>query len=88
MTTTYFEKKLKPRSEYVEKFKEYKYAYKVKYTKSKRYPNNEIYRQDVDAFIRDMRPYNLQLKNNEITRDKYLYILNQRKDKKIYESIN
>ena len=70
MTTTYFEKKLKLRSEYVEKFKEYKFEYKVKYTKSKKYPNNKIYRQDVDTFRKYMRPYNLSLKNNEITKDK------------------
>lgn len=81
--TSYIEKTSK-KVEYINKFKEYKLAYKAKWKKLKVNPNEKKYKEDIVAFIEDMKPYNKQLKNDEITKDKYMKILNKRKIQTVY----
>lgn len=81
--TGYIEKTSK-RVEYIDKFREYKLAYKAKWYKLKVNPNEKKYEEDIVAFIEDMKPYNRQLKNDEITKNKYMKILNKRKLQTVY----
>lgn len=81
--TTSFIEKVSTRKEYIQKFKEYKNAYKIKWKKSK--DNSDIkYKEDLNAFVEDMKPYNKKLKNNQIKKQEYLKILEKRKKQTIY----
>ena len=42
--------------------------------KLKKNPDNAEYKEDVKAFIKDMKPYNEKLKNNEISKIQYIKI--------------
>lgn len=83
LTANYIEK-VSTRNEYLEKFKEYKIAYRTKWNRAKANGNEEKYKEDIQAFIEDMRPYNLQLKKDIISKIEYLKILNERKKVTIY----
>lgn len=83
LTTSYIIKESK-RTEYLEKFREYKNAYAKKWHKAEKNPDNAEYKEDVKAFIKDMKPYNEKLKNNEISKIEYMEILNKRKNETIY----
>lgn len=55
-----------------------------KWHKAEKNPDNAEYKEDVKAFIKDMKPYNEKLKNNEISKIEYMEILNKRKNETIY----
>ena len=74
--STCYIKKIPKRKEYVDKFREYKAAYKAKWHKANL--------DDTRKFIYDMKPYNKLLKDNKISKEDYLKILNKRKDETIY----
>ncbi len=78
LTTQYIEKVCK-RTEYLEKFKEYKTAYKTKWNRAEKNNKEQKYLDDIQKFIEDMKPYNKLLKNNKISKEEYLKILNKRK---------
>lgn len=82
--STGYIKKIPKRKEYVDKFREYKAAYKAKWHKAKLNDNEQIYLDDTRKFIYDMKPYNKLLKDNKISKEDYLKILNKRKDETIY----
>lgn len=83
LTVRYIEK-ASHRKEYIEKFRDYKKAYRKKWRKVELNPNEKKYKEDVQVFIQDMKPFNKKLKNNEISKKEYMKILNKRKDKTIY----
>lgn len=76
--------KINQRKEYLEKFKEYKTAYRTKWNRAKANNNEQKYLDDIQKFIEDMKPFNRLLKENKIGKDEYLNILNKRKTKFIY----
>lgn len=83
LTTSYIQK-ISKRSEYLEKFKEYKTAYRIKWNRAKANNNEQKYLDDIQKFIDDMKLYNKLLKENKISKNEYLKILNKRKTKVIY----
>ena len=83
LTTSYITK-VSMRNEYLEKFKEYKIAYRTKWNRAKANNNEQKYLDDIQNFIDDMKPFNKLLKENKIAKDEYLKILNKRKTKLIY----
>lgn len=83
LTATYIPK-VSTRKEYLEKFKEYKTAYRTKWNRAKVHNNEQKYLDDIQCFISDMKPFNKLLKENKIAKDEYLKILNKRKTKLIY----
>ena len=83
LTVNYFQK-ISKRNEYLEKFKEYKTAYRTKWNRAKANNNEQKYLDDIQKFIDDMKPYNKLLKENKIIKNEYLKILNKRKTKLIY----
>lgn len=83
LTANYFQK-ISKRNEYLEKFKEYKTAYRTKWNRAKANNNEQKYLEDIQKFIDDMKHYNKLLKENEISKNEYLKILNKRKTKLIY----
>lgn len=83
LTTNYFQK-ISKRNEYLEKFKEYKTAYRTKWNRAKANNNEPKYLVDIQKFIDDMKPYNKLLKDNKISKSEYLKVLNKRKTKLIY----
>ena len=83
LTANYFQK-ISKRNEYLEKFKEYKTAYRTKWNRAKANNNEQKYLDDIQKFIDDMKPYNKLLKENKISKSEYLKILNKRKTKLIY----
>ena len=83
LTTSYIPK-VSMRNEYLEKFKEYKIAYRTKWNRAKANNNEQKYLDDIQCFIDDMKPFNRLLKDNNIAKDEYLKILNKRKKKVIY----
>lgn len=83
LTTNYFQK-ISKRNEYLQKFKEYKTAYGIKWKKAKAHNNEQKYLNDIQKFIDDMKPFNRLLKDNKISKNEYLKILNKRKTKVIY----
>lgn len=83
LTANYIEK-VSTRKEYIEKFREYKKAYRKKWRKVELNPDEKKYKEDVNAFIEDMKPFNRRFKNDEISKKEYMNILNKRKDKTIY----
>ncbi len=83
LTTAYIQKTSK-RNEYLEKFKEYKTAYRTKWNRAKANNNEKKYLDDIQKFIDDMKPYNKLLKENKISKSEYLKVLNKRKTKLIY----
>ncbi|MCI8640782.1 MAG: hypothetical protein HFJ59_02765 [Clostridia bacterium] len=84
MLTAKYLQKISERSEYLEKFKEYKTAYRTKWNRAKANNNEKKYLDDIQKFIDDMKPYNKLLKENKISKNEYLKILNKRKTKLIY----
>ena len=82
--TAQYIQKVSKRNEYIEKFREYKREYKRRYNKTKTYPNEIKYQEDVNKFIEDMKYYNKKLKDGEITKEKYLIKLNERAKKHCY----
>ena len=74
LTAQYIEKVSK-RTEYIEKFREYKRKYKKLHHKAKNNPTNILYKEKVQAYIKYMKPYNKALKNNDINKTDYLKIL-------------
>ncbi len=83
LTANYLQK-ISKRSEYLEKFKEYKTAYRTKWNRAKANNNEQKYLDDIQKFIDDMKPFNRLLKENKISKNEYLKILNKRKTKVIY----
>lgn len=83
LTTVYIQKTSR-RNEYLEKFKEYKTAYRTKWNRAKANNNEQKYLDDIQKFMDDMKPYNKLLKENKISKNEYLKILNKRKTKLIY----
>lgn len=83
LTASYIHKQSK-RNEYVEKFREYKAAYRKKWHKYKSNCSEPKYLEDVRSFIDDMKPFNKLLKDNKLDKNEYLKILNERKNKTIY----
>lgn len=83
LTATYIQK-ISKRKEYLEKFKEYKTAYRTKWNRAKANNNEKKYLDDIQKFIDDMKTYNKLLKENKISKNEYLKILNKRKTKMIY----
>ena len=83
LTTVYIQK-ISKRNEYLEKFKEYKTAYRTKWNRAKANNNEQKYLDDIQKFIDDMKHYNKLLKENKISKSEYLKILNKRKTKLIY----
>lgn len=67
------------RKEYLEKFKEYKTAYRTKWNRAKAHNNEQKYLDDIQRFISDMKPFNKLLKEDKISKAEYLKILNKRK---------
>ncbi len=82
--TAQYIQKVSTRKEYLEKFREYKEAYKAKWKKAKANGNAPKYLEDTKCFVEDMKPYNRQLRKNEISKTEYLNILNKRKKQVIY----
>lgn len=78
LTANYFQK-ISKRREYLEKFKEYKAAYRTKWNRAKANNNEQKYLDDIQKFIDDMKPYNKLLKENKISKSEYFKILNKRK---------
>ncbi|MFR8233227.1 MAG: hypothetical protein ACLVA2_02285 [Clostridia bacterium] len=78
LTASYITKVSK-RKEYLQKFKEYKIAYRVKWNRAKANNNEQKYLYDIQKFINDMKPYNKLLKEDKLSKIKYLKILNERK---------
>ena len=72
LTASYIPK-VSTRNEYLEKFKEYKTAYRTKWNRAKANNNDQRYLDDIQGFISDMRPFNRLLKDNN-------------KEKRIYKS--
>lgn len=83
LTATYIQK-ISKRKEYLEKFKEYKTAYRTKWNRAKANNNEKKYLDDIQKFIDDMKTYNKLLKENKISKNEYLKILNKRKRELIY----
>ena len=69
----------KLRNEYLEKFKEYKTAYRTKWNRAKANNNEQKYLDDIQSFISDMKPFNKLLKEDKLSKEEYLKILNKRK---------
>ena len=65
------------RTEYIEKFREYKKEYIRRWYKADNNKGNNKYKKRVINYIEYMKPYNKKLNENEITKDKYLKILNK-----------
>jgi hypothetical protein len=84
MLVTGYIQKVSARSEYLEKFKEYKIAYRTKWNKAKAHSNEVKYKDDIQAFVNDMKPFNKLLKTNKISKNEYLEILNKRKKETVY----
>lgn len=84
MLTANYIQKVSKRSEYLEKFKEYKTAYRTKWNRAKVNNNEQKYLDDIQKFIDYMKPFNKLLKENKISKNEYLKILNERKIKLIY----
>lgn len=84
MLTARYIKKVSKRKEYLEKFREYKQAYRTKRQKAINHNREQIYLDDVKKFIADMKPYNKLLKENKISKKEYLEILNKRREETIY----
>lgn len=76
--------KVSTRGEYLKKFKEYKIAYRTKWNKAKAHSNEAKYKDDIQAFVNDMKPFNKLLKTNKISKNEYLEILNKRKKETVY----
>ena len=82
--TAQYIQKVSKRNIYIEKFREYKREYKRRYNKTKTYPNEIKYKEDVEKFIEDMKCYNKKLKDDEMTKEKYLIKLKERAKKHCY----
>lgn len=78
LTASYIPK-VSTRNEYLEKFKEYKTAYRTKWNRAKANNNEQKYLDDIQSFISDMKPFNRLLKEDKISKLEYLEILNKRK---------
>ncbi len=76
LTASYIIKESK-RTEYREKFREYKKEYVRKWHRVDNNKENNKYKQELIDYIEYMRPYNKELKDNKITKEKYLKILNK-----------
>ena len=78
LTASYIPK-VSTRKEYIKKFKEYKTAYRTKWNRAKANNNEQQYLDDIQCFIRDMKPFNKLLKEDKLSKEEYLKILNKRK---------
>lgn len=78
LTASYIPK-VSTRNEYLEKFKEYKTAYRTKWNRAKANNNEQKYLDDIQNFISDMKPFNKLLKEDKLSKEEYLKILNKRK---------
>lgn len=78
LTASYIPK-VSTRNEYLEKFKEYKTAYRTKWNRAKANNNEQKYLDDIQSFISDMKPFNKLLKEDKLSKEEYLKILNKRK---------
>ena len=78
LTASYIQK-VSTRKEYLEKFKEYKTAYRTKWNRAKANNNEQKYLDDIQSFISDMKPFNQLLKEDKMSKLEYLDILNKRK---------
>lgn len=78
LTTSYIQK-ISQRKEYLEKFREYKIAYRTKWNRAKKNNNEQKYIEDIKKFIEDMKPFNKLLKDDKLSKIEYLKILNERK---------
>lgn len=76
LTANYIIKESK-RTEYLEKFREYKKEYVRRWHKAENNKENNKYKQAIDDYIQYMKPYNKKLKDYKITKEKYLKILNK-----------
>lgn len=65
------------RKEYLEKFREYKLEYVRRWHKADKRKGNEEYKKRVTDYIEYMKPYNKKLKNNKISKQQYIKILNK-----------
>lgn len=82
--TASYSPKVSTRNEYLEKFKEYKTAYRTKWNRAKANNNEQKYLDDIQNFIDDMKPFNKLLRDDKISKIEYLKILNERKRKLVY----
>ena len=78
LTASYIPK-VSTRNEYLEKFKEYKTVYRTKWNRAKANNNEQKYLDDIQSFISDMKPFNKLLKEDKLSKEEYLKILNKRK---------
>lgn len=78
LTASYIQK-VSTRNEYLEKFKEYKIAYRTKWNRAKANNNEQRYLDDIQCFIDDMKPFNRLLKEDKLSKEEYLKVLNKRK---------
>ena len=78
LTASYIPK-VRTRNEYLEKLKEYKTAYRTKWNRAKANNNEQKYLDDIQSFISDMKPFNKLLKEDKLSKEEYLKILNKRK---------
>ena len=76
LTANYIEK-VSTRNKYLEKFREYKMEYTRRWHKADKNKTEEKYKKRITDYIEYMKPYNKKLKNDEITKEKYLKILNK-----------
>lgn len=76
LTANYIVKESK-RTEYLEKFREYKKEYVRRWHKADKHKDNEEYKKRITDYIEYMKPYNKKLKENKISKEKYLKILNK-----------
>lgn len=75
--TTNFIERVSTRNEYLEKFREYKKEYVRRWHKADNNKSEEKYKKMITDYIEYMKPYNKELRENKITKDKYLKILNR-----------
>lgn len=78
LTASYIPK-VSTRNEYLEKFKEYKIAYRTKWNRAKANNNEQKYLDDIQCFIDDMKPFNRLLKEDKLSKEEYLKVLNKKK---------
>lgn len=65
------------RDKYIEKFREYKLEYIRRWHKADKNKDNIEYKKSLNDYIEYMIPYNKRLKNDELSKEKYLRILNK-----------
>lgn len=65
------------RKEYLEKFREYKLEYVRRWHKADKHKDNKEYKKRIADYIEYMKPYNKKLKNDIISKEQYLKILNK-----------